>query len=70
MSQRFYGRYSKGALVSDNNSSLGAQEPPSGRRRDYVPSSDPGSRLPHMKIQLLPKLSSEVCQLVMHSLSS
>lgn len=52
-------RYAAGALVPDSNSSLGAQENPRGRRRDYVPSSDPGSRLPHMNIQLLTKFSSE-----------
>ncbi|XP_051152894.1 uncharacterized protein LOC127266621 [Andrographis paniculata] len=52
-------RYSKGALVPDNNSSLGAQEFPTGRRREYVPSSVPGSRLPHMEIQLFSKFPSE-----------
>ncbi|KZV39975.1 hypothetical protein F511_15637 [Dorcoceras hygrometricum] len=52
-------RYTKGALVSDNDNLSSAPEPPSGRRRDYVPSSDPGSRLPHMKIKLLSKLLSK-----------
>ncbi|KAI3467674.1 hypothetical protein Pfo_024337 [Paulownia fortunei] len=52
-------RYFKGALVSDGDSSLSTQETPTGRRRDYVPSSDPGSRLPHMKIQLLSVLSED-----------
>ncbi|PIN26119.1 Monooxygenase involved in coenzyme Q (ubiquinone) biosynthesis [Handroanthus impetiginosus] len=52
-------RYSKGALMSDGDGSSGAQETPTGRRRDYVPSSDPGSRLPHMNIQLLSNLSSK-----------
>ncbi|KAL0385393.1 UNVERIFIED_CONTAM: 2,4-dichlorophenol 6-monooxygenase [Sesamum radiatum] len=50
-------RYSKGALVSDGDSLSGApQETPTGRRRDYIPSSDPGSRLPHMQIQPLSEL--------------
>ncbi|KAG2706732.1 hypothetical protein I3760_05G116200 [Carya illinoinensis] len=52
-------RYLKGALVPDSNSSLGAPEPPTGRRRDYVPSADPGSRLPHMDVRVLSDLSSE-----------
>ncbi|KAK6160359.1 hypothetical protein DH2020_003740 [Rehmannia glutinosa] len=52
-------RYSEGALVSDGDSSSSARERPTGRRRDYVPSSDPGSRLPHMKIQLLSAFSSK-----------
>lgn len=38
---------------------LDAPEAPTGRRRDYVPSADPGSRLPHMNIRVLSKLSSE-----------
>ncbi|GER30071.1 3-(3-hydroxy-phenyl)propionate/3-hydroxycinnamicacid hydroxylase [Striga asiatica] len=45
-------QYSKGALLNDDSSSS-TQETPTGRRRDYVPSSIPGSRLPHMMIQLL-----------------
>ncbi|KAK4402675.1 putative polyketide hydroxylase [Sesamum angolense] len=50
-------RYSKGALVSDGDSLSGApQETPTGRRRDYIPSSDPGSRLPHMQIRPLSEL--------------
>ncbi|KAK4429710.1 putative polyketide hydroxylase [Sesamum alatum] len=50
-------RYSKGALVSDADSLSGApQETPTGRRRGYIPSSDPGSRLPHMQIRPLSEL--------------
>lgn len=60
-----YFRYNEGALVSDGDSLSSAQEKPTGRRRDYVPSSDPGSRLPHMSIQVLPHLS-EVCHLLLH----
>ncbi|KAL0336004.1 UNVERIFIED_CONTAM: putative polyketide hydroxylase [Sesamum radiatum] len=50
-------RYSEGALVSDGDSLSGApQETPTGRRRDYIPSLDPGSRLPHMQIRPLSEL--------------
>ncbi|XP_057766922.1 uncharacterized protein LOC130987413 [Salvia miltiorrhiza] len=54
-------RYSTGALVSDGDSFSNAQEKPTGRRRDYVPSSDPGSRLPHMNIQLLSNSKERIC---------
>ncbi|XP_042063668.1 putative polyketide hydroxylase [Salvia splendens] len=54
-------RYYKGALVSDGDSFSSTQEKPTGRRRDYVPSSDPGSRLPHMNIQLLSHSKEETC---------
>lgn len=40
---------------------LGAPELPTGRRRDYVPSAEPGSRLPHMNVKVLSNLSNEVC---------
>ncbi|CAI9761716.1 unnamed protein product [Fraxinus pennsylvanica] len=50
-------RYREGALVSDGNSLSSASETPTGQRRDYIPSTDPGSRLPHMKIQLLSELT-------------
>lgn len=63
---RLYVRYSKGALVSDGDSLSSAQEAPTGCRRDYIPSSDPGSRLPHMNIQVLSVNLSQVCQLVPH----
>ncbi|KAL8543860.1 hypothetical protein ACS0TY_004423 [Phlomoides rotata] len=52
-------RYSKGALVSDGDSSSSAPETPTGRRREYIPSSDPGTKLPHMTIRLLSEYSSE-----------
>ncbi|KAL3649866.1 hypothetical protein CASFOL_006269 [Castilleja foliolosa] len=54
-----FSQYTKGALVPDDDSLSSAQESPTGRRRNYVPSSDPGSRLPHMKIQPLSSLSTE-----------
>lgn len=53
-------RYLDGALVPDNDGAvddnLGL---PTGRRRDYVPSADPGSRLPHMYVRALSNSSSE-----------
>lgn len=61
-------RYHKGALVSDDDSFSSAQEKPTGRRRDYVPSSDPGSRLPHMNIRLLSH-SNKVLHLLPHLIS-
>lgn len=53
-------RYLEGALIPDSDS-VGAQEPPTGRRKDYIPSSDPGSRLPHMNVRMLSNSSSEAC---------
>ncbi|KAK3014219.1 hypothetical protein RJ639_008964 [Escallonia herrerae] len=51
-------RYLRGAVVPDSDR---MEEPnaPTGRRRDYVPSADPGSRLPHMCIRELSKPHSE-----------
>ncbi|CAA7023593.1 unnamed protein product [Microthlaspi erraticum] len=46
-------RYLEGAIVPDNESEAGDPKVPSGRRRDYVPSSEPGSRLPHMYVRIL-----------------
>ncbi|XP_022966729.1 uncharacterized protein LOC111466353 isoform X1 [Cucurbita maxima] len=45
-------RYSEGALIPDNNQ-LGGREEPTGRRRRYIPSADPGSKLPHMNVRAL-----------------
>lgn len=53
-------RYLEGALIPDTDDALGAPEGPTGRRRDYVPSVDPGSRLPHMNVAILSNSSSEV----------
>ncbi|KAG9144608.1 hypothetical protein Leryth_010821 [Lithospermum erythrorhizon] len=53
-------RYLEGALISDGDSPLDAAKEPTGRRRDYVPSAEPGSRLPHMSIRLLSDMSNEV----------
>ncbi|KDO81996.1 hypothetical protein CISIN_1g0050561mg, partial [Citrus sinensis] len=46
-------RYLKGALVPDSNCEVGAPEAPTGHRRDFVPSANPGSRLPHMNVRVL-----------------
>ncbi|KAJ4968259.1 hypothetical protein NE237_014960 [Protea cynaroides] len=52
-------RYLEGAMVPENDKASQAPEAPTGRKRDYVPSAEPGLRLPHMKVRMLPKLSSE-----------
>lgn len=54
-------RYLEGAVVPDNDSLVGVLEPPTGRRRDYIPSANPGSRLPHIDVRVLSNSSSEVC---------
>ncbi|KAL8226450.1 hypothetical protein R6Q57_016282 [Mikania cordata] len=54
-------RYRKGALVPEIDSE-GAPikpEPPTGRRREYIPSADPGSRLPHMNVKVLSDVKKE-----------
>ncbi|KAI3516043.1 hypothetical protein L1887_14952 [Cichorium endivia] len=43
-------RYREGALIPEGVPDK--QEAPSGRRREYIPSADPGSRLPHMNIRV------------------
>ncbi|XP_074271320.1 uncharacterized protein LOC141595251 [Silene latifolia] len=53
-------RYVEGALVSDRTVIHDTEYVPTGRRRDYVPSSEPGSRLPHMKIRSLSNGSDKV----------
>lgn len=45
-------RYSEGAIIPDNTL-LSGREEPTGRRREYIPSADPGSRLPHMNVRVL-----------------
>ncbi|KAI7744642.1 hypothetical protein M8C21_001251 [Ambrosia artemisiifolia] len=55
-------RYREGALVPEIDSE-GAPikpEPPTGRRREYIPTSDPGSRLPHMNVRLISEVKKEV----------
>lgn len=56
-----FSRYKEGALVPDRHIVDDADNVPTGRRRDYVPSSEPGSRLPHMKVRSLSSVSGEVC---------
>ncbi|XP_020876881.1 uncharacterized protein LOC9308350 isoform X2 [Arabidopsis lyrata subsp. lyrata] len=53
-------RYLEGAIVPDNESEAGDPELPSGRRRDYVPCAEPGSRLPHMYVKILSDSTREV----------
>ncbi|XVF85191.1 hypothetical protein PTKIN_Ptkin17bG0098600 [Pterospermum kingtungense] len=52
-------RYLEGALVPDSKDTLPSPEVPTGRRRDYVPRADPGSRLPHMNVRVLSNTPSE-----------
>ncbi|XP_024193944.1 putative polyketide hydroxylase isoform X1 [Rosa chinensis] len=52
-------RYLEGALVPDRDGALGGPDGPTGRRRDYVPTADPGSRLPHMNVRILSNSSSK-----------
>lgn len=53
-------RYLDGALLLDNESAVGDRGVPTGHRRDYVPSADPGSRLPHMLVRILSDSPREV----------
>ncbi|XP_048318333.1 uncharacterized protein LOC107428340 isoform X2 [Ziziphus jujuba] len=52
-------RYLEGALVPDSDSTLATPEAPTGRRRDYIPNANPGSRLPHMYVRILSNSSSQ-----------
>ncbi|KAI3426776.1 FAD_binding_3 domain-containing protein [Psidium guajava] len=45
-------RYLDGALIPDVDSTSVPLSVPTGRRRDYIPSADPGSRLPHMNVRV------------------
>lgn len=53
-------RYLEGAIVPDIKSEAGDPGVPSGRRRDYVPCAEPGSRLPHMYVRILSDSKREV----------
>lgn len=46
-------RYLEGAIAHGSNETHAPPEAPTGRRRAYIPSVEPGSRLPHMKMRLL-----------------
>ncbi|KNA16154.1 hypothetical protein SOVF_091900 [Spinacia oleracea] len=52
-------RYKEGALVLDKHVIHDADDVPTGRRRDYVPSSEPGFRLPHMEVRSLSSVSAK-----------
>lgn len=52
-------KYYKGALVPDIDGAETTRDMPLGRRRDYVPCAEPGSRLPHMYVKALSNLSSQ-----------
>ncbi|CAN1295269.1 Putative polyketide hydroxylase, partial [Linum perenne] len=53
-------RYLEGAVISDSDAPRATSEPPTGRRKEYVPSAEPGCRLPHMYIRSLSSSSSKV----------
>lgn len=46
--------------MSEDDSVLNVHEAPTGRRRDYIPCSEPGAKLPHMNVKLLSNPSSKV----------
>ncbi|XP_010248896.1 PREDICTED: uncharacterized protein LOC104591655 isoform X3 [Nelumbo nucifera] len=53
-------RYLQGALVPDSDKVPNAlKETPTGLRRNFIPSAEPGSRLPHMTVKVLQKLSNK-----------
>ncbi|KAG9144611.1 hypothetical protein Leryth_010822 [Lithospermum erythrorhizon] len=53
-------RYVRGGLVSDGGDDNDALfQPSNGTRRKYIPSIEPGSKLPHIYIRLLSKASSK-----------
>ncbi|KAM6589571.1 hypothetical protein CsatA_012176 [Cannabis sativa] len=52
-------RYVEGALVPDSDGLPGTPEAPTGRRRDYIPTADPGCKLPHMNVRVLSNSSSK-----------
>lgn len=54
-------RYREGALIPEPNGEgvPNKPEPPTGRRPEYVPSADPGSRLPHMNVRVLSEVTRE-----------
>ncbi|KAI4382515.1 hypothetical protein MLD38_008470 [Melastoma candidum] len=52
-------RYLQGAVVPVADSTSNILEPPTGRRREYIPSADPGMRLPHLYVKVLSDNSVE-----------
>lgn len=51
-------RYLQGAIMPESGDVESPPQVPTGRRRDYIPSAQPGSRLPHMFVRVNP-LSEE-----------
>ncbi|XP_054787956.1 uncharacterized protein LOC129293864 isoform X2 [Prosopis cineraria] len=45
-------RYLQGAIVEESNNLESTPQLSTGRRRDYIPSAHPGSRLPHMYVRV------------------
>lgn len=50
--------------MPDIDSAETTRDMPLGRRRDYVPCAEPGSRLPHMYVKALSNLSSQVSSII------
>ncbi|KAL5551003.1 hypothetical protein UlMin_001179 [Ulmus minor] len=50
-------RYLEGMVVPDSDGA--PPEAPTGRRRDYISTADPGCRLPHMNVTVFPNSSSK-----------
>lgn len=63
-------RYLKGALIPETDGDAVAHGAPTGRRRDYVPSTAPGSRLPHMNVKVLSDMNKEVSRQFLYGQSS
>lgn len=55
-------RYLQGAIVPESSDVESPPQVPTGRRRDYTPSAQPGCRLPHMFVRI--NALSEVCSTV------
>lgn len=55
-------RYLQGALMPESKDVESPPEVLTGHRRDYTPSAQPGSRLPHIFVRVNPL--SEVCDAV------
>lgn len=55
-------RYLQGAIMPESSDVESPSQVPTGRRRDYIPSAQPGCRLPHMFVRVNPLC--EVCSAV------
>jgi hypothetical protein len=47
-------RYLQGAVMPESSDVESSPQVPTGRRRDYIPSAQPGCRLPHMFVRVNP----------------